>query len=69
MRNYNNKDKSRRYRETRSETTNPWIKDKVITMLRREATTEAVLKAFPGITRGNIAALRAHLTRGTYDLS
>ena len=44
-----------------------WAKNQVIECLRDGDSNEDIMKVFPGITLGNIAALRAHLTRGSYD--
>lgn len=42
-------------------------KEKIIAMIRDGATTETIIRKFPIVTKGTIAAIRAHVTRGTHD--
>lgn len=40
---------------------------KIIEMFKTGATVPDVLKKFPEVTKGTLVALKANVTRGTYD--
>jgi hypothetical protein len=47
--------------------TNPWIKEDVIQALKEGLDNDKILLNFPGLSKQSLAALRAHMTRGSYD--